>query len=117
MFFILVHVTFLAADASITLAHRRHSPHTDSISSSAILRNNHISLLSDLCTCVHVKKKLASKGSHSSSVSGSNRLVWLQASLVPRRYFVIWRKNTSGDLPIPFWFWCARMLAHCSILI
>jgi len=26
-------------------------------------------------------------------------------------------KNTSGDPPIPFWFWCAGMLAHCSILI
>ena len=30
--------------------------HTDSISNLAILRNNFISLLSDLCTCVHVKK-------------------------------------------------------------
>ena len=31
-------------------------PHTNSISNSAILRNNYISLLSDLCACVHVKK-------------------------------------------------------------
>ena len=52
----------------------KHSPHTNSISNSAILRNNSISLLSDLCTCVHVKKKWRHKGSHS-SVSGSNRLV------------------------------------------
>ena len=53
-------------------------PHTNSISNSAILRNNYISLLSDLYTCVHVKKKWRRKGSHSSSVSGSNRLVRLQ---------------------------------------
>jgi len=46
-------------------------PHTNSISNSAILRNNYISLLSDLCACVHVKKKWHRKGSHSSSVSGS----------------------------------------------
>ena len=45
------------------------------ISNSPILRNNYISLLSDLCTCVHVKKKWCRKGSHSSSVSSSNGLV------------------------------------------
>jgi len=34
-----------------------HFPHTNSIiSNSAILRNNYISLLSDLCACIHVKK-------------------------------------------------------------
>jgi len=33
-----------------------NTPHTNSISNSAILRNNYISLLSDLYTCVHVKK-------------------------------------------------------------
>ena len=32
------------------------SQHTNSISNSAILHNNYISLLSDLCACVHVKK-------------------------------------------------------------
>ena len=53
-------------------------PHTNNISNSAILRNNYITLLSDLCACVHVKKKWRRKGSHSSSVSGSNRLAWLQ---------------------------------------
>jgi len=42
---------------------------------SAILRNNYISLLSDLCACANVKKKWRRKGSHSSSVSRSNRLV------------------------------------------
>ena len=56
----------------------KHSPHTNSISNSAILGNNCILLLSDLCTCVHMKKKWHSKGSHSSSVSGSNCLMWLQ---------------------------------------
>ena len=35
----------------------KHSQHTNSISNSAILRNNYISLLSDLYACVHVKKK------------------------------------------------------------
>ena len=34
----------------------KHSPHTNIISNSAILRNNYISLLSDLCACVYVKK-------------------------------------------------------------
>ena len=55
----------------------KHFRHTNSISSSAILRNNYL-LLSDLCACVHVKKKWRLKGSHSSSVSTSNRLVWLR---------------------------------------
>ena len=31
---------------------------------------------------------------------------WVEASVVPRRFFTIRRKNTSGDPPIPFWFWC-----------
>ena len=42
------------------------------ISNSAILRNNYISLLSDLCTCVHVKKKWHRKRSHSSSVTSNS---------------------------------------------
>jgi len=101
--FILVNVTFLAADACLSSvkfaiyyraaslpsqvsyavlaeesqAFFKHSPHTNSISNSAILRNNYISLLSDLCACVglHVNKKWRRKGSHSSSESGSNRLM------------------------------------------
>ena len=60
------------------LKNHRLSSHTNSISNSATLHNNDISLLSDLCACVHVKKKWHRKGSHSSSVSGSNHLVWLQ---------------------------------------
>jgi len=39
----------------------KHSTHTNCISSSAILRNNYISLLSDLCACEHVKKNGAVK--------------------------------------------------------
>jgi len=101
MFFILVHVTFFSSRCMLELkfaiyymyraaslpsqasyavlaeesqAFFKHSPHTNRISNSAILRNNSISLLSDLCACVHVKKKWRRKGSHSSSVSGSNRL-------------------------------------------
>ena len=32
-------------------------------------------------------------------------------SLVPRQFFALRRKNTSGDPPIPFWFWwCTGML-------
>ena len=42
----------------------KHSPLTNSIPNSAILRNNYISLLGDLCACVHVKKKWRRKGSH-----------------------------------------------------
>ena len=77
MFFILVHVTFLSSRCMLELkfaiyyraaslpsrlpmqylaeesqAFFQHSPHTKSISNSAILRNNYISLLSDLCACV-----------------------------------------------------------------
>ena len=99
MFFILVHVTFFSSRCILELKFAiyyraaslpsqasyavlaeesqdffKHSPHTNSISNSAILRNNYISLLSDLCSCVHVKKKWRRKGNHSSSVSGSNRL-------------------------------------------
>ena len=86
MFFILVHVTFFSSRCTLELKfaiyHRAASPqassvdvcsaaeepltrpgllqtlpHTNSISNSAILRNNYISLLSDLWACVHVKKK------------------------------------------------------------
>ena len=69
----------------------KHSLHTNSISNSAILHNNYILLLSDLCTCIHGKKKWRCKGSHSSSVSSSNCLVW------PRT----WKK--------------AMGLVHCSV--
>jgi len=54
----------------------QHSSHTNSISNSAILRNYYISLLSDLCACIHVNKRWYRKGSHSFSVSGSNCLVF-----------------------------------------
>ena len=56
----------------------KHSLHTTCISNSAILCNNYISLLSDLCTCIHVKEKWHCKRSHSSSLSSSNHLVRLQ---------------------------------------
>ena len=78
MFLILVHVTFFSSRCMFELkfaiyyraaslpshavlaeesqAFFKHSQHTNSISNSAILRNNYISLLSDLCACVHVKK-------------------------------------------------------------
>ena len=35
----------------------------------------------------------------------------------PDRIFRARRKNGSGQLPIPFSFKCAGMLAHCSFLI
>ena len=81
MFFILVHVTFFSSRCMLELkfaiydraaslpsqasyavlaeesqAFFQHSQYTNSISNSAILRNNYISLLSDLCACVYVKK-------------------------------------------------------------
>ena len=68
-----------------------NTPHTNSISNSAILRNNYISLLSDLCACIHMKKKWRRNGSHRSSVSGSNHLAWLQT----------WKKSDG--------------LVHCSV--
>ena len=73
-------------------------PAHHSISNSTILRNNYISLLGDLCACVHVKEKWRRKGSHSSSVGGSNRLVWLQT----------WKKAMG---------WCTtqwKMLLFCA---
>ena len=74
----------------------KHSPHTNSISNSAILHNNYISLLSDLCACIHVKKKWRRKGSYSSSVSGSNRLVfgkkrWSGALLSEKCCCFVWK--------------------------
>ena len=78
----------LVEDLIIDQTFFKHSQHTNCIFNLAILRNNYISLPSDLCACVHVKKKWRRKGSHSSSVSGSNRLVWLQT----------WKKWWAGAL-------------------
>jgi len=80
MFFILVHVTFHQMHALAEVRHLSHSSksfltgcmqywlkyhwlqvcpaHQLSISNSTILRNDYISLLSDLCACVHVKKQV-----------------------------------------------------------
>ena len=66
----------------------KQSLHTNYISNLAILHNNYISLLSDLYTCVHMKKKWRCKGSHISSVNGSNCLVRLQT----------WKKRWAGAL-------------------
>ena len=88
MFFILVHVTsfssrcmlelkfaiyyraaslpsqaFYAVLAEESQAFFKRSQHTNSISNSAILRINYISLQSDLCACVYVKKKRRRKRS------------------------------------------------------
>ena len=87
----------LAEESQAFFKHSAHT-YTNSISNSAILRNNYISLLSDLCACVDVKKKWRRKGSHSSSVSGSNRLAWLQT----------WKKAMG---------WCTaqwKMLLFCA---
>ena len=35
----------------------------------------------------------------------------------PDPVFCTCRKNRSGELPVPFLFKCAGMLAHCSFLI
>ena len=120
MFFILVHVPFFSCRCMLELKfaiyYRAASlpPQasyavlaeesqaffklSNSISNSAILRNNYISLLSDLCACIHMKKKWRPKGNHSSSVNGSNRLVWLQT----------WKKAMG---------WCTaqwKMLLFCA---
>ena len=85
-FLILVHVTFYSSrcmlELKFTICYRaaslpsqasyavlaeesqaffKHSPHTNSSSNRAILRNNYISVLSDLCACVHVKKNGVAK--------------------------------------------------------
>ena len=79
-FFILVHITFfssrcmlelklaiyyraasLPSQASYTVLAQESSITPRSISNSAILRNNYISVLSDLCACVHGKKNGAVK--------------------------------------------------------
>ena len=39
------------------------------------------------------------------------------ASLVPRPHFLCVPAGKKGELPIPFSFKCAGMLAHCSFLI
>ena len=49
--------TVLAEESLTRPGFFKHSPHTNSISNSAILSNNYILLLSDLCACIHVKKK------------------------------------------------------------
>jgi len=87
--------------------------HQHSISNSAILCNNYISLLIHLCACVHVKKKWCRKGSHSSSVSSSNCLVWLQ----------IWKKvmgwctaqwRRKKNILATFWFGTLTMLFNAT---
>ena len=51
---------------------------------------------------------------------GHETRVWhggLAVVSFPDRIFRARRKNGSGQLPIPFSFKCAGMLAHCSFLI
>ena len=42
---------------------------------------------------------------------------WVELVSFPDRIFCACRKNGPGQLPIPFSFKCAGMLAHCSFLI
>ena len=73
-------------------------PHTNSISNSAILRNN-LYFVTKWFVRLHTREeKWRRKGSHSSSVSGSNRLVWFQT----------WKKAMG---------WCTaqwKMLLFCA---
>ena len=78
-------------------------PAHNRISNSAILHSNYILLLSDLCTCVHVKKKWHRKGSHSSSVSGSNCLVRLQTKKKKKK------EKHFGHL---VWYFCDAFKRH-----
>ena len=108
MFFILVHVTFLAADACLSwslpsITEQLVSPHRLPMQywlknyrlSSNTPRTPTVFLIQQPCVIakwfvhmLHGKKKWRRKGSHSSSVSGSNRLVWLQT----------WKKRWAGAL-------------------
>ena len=82
--YIIIYIYIQGWDDNINSSVHNSTPHiflllhTNCISNSAILCNNYISLLSNLCACVHAKKKWCCKGSHSSSVSSSNRLLRLQ---------------------------------------
>ena len=117
--FILVHVIFLAADACLSwslqsIKEQQAFPHR--LPMQYWLKNPRLSsnspstptvfliqqfciilLLSNLCACVHVEKKWRRKGSHSSSVSGSNCLVWLQT----------WKKAMS---------WCTAQWKCCCFV-
>ena len=77
----------------------KHSPLNTSIPNSAILRNNYISIQSSKWS-VRMRtreEKWRHKGSHSSSVSGSNRLVWLQT----------WKKAMG---------WCTCSVKNAAVL-
>jgi len=76
----------LPSQAEESQAFFKHSPHTNRISNSSILRNNYISLLSDLCACVHVKKKWRCRGSHSSFFYVQNKHV-MQAHCTTCKWF------------------------------
>ena len=57
-----------------------------------------------LCLCFRFAGIIESlcKGTGTSDITGKN-CAWVEGcSLVPRRFFAIRRKNTSGDPPIPF---------------
>ena len=111
--FILVHVTFFSSRIMFELnfaiyyraarlplqasyavlteesqAFFKHSPHTNSISNSAISHNNYISLLSDLCACVHVKKN--------GIVKEAIVLQW--AVRIPSRDFILGKKRWASAL-------------------
>ena len=72
MFLFLFMSLFIAADACLSWSLLSIKEQQVSL--------HRLSMLSDLCACVHVKKKWRRNGSHSSSVSGSNLLqAWKKA--------------------------------------
>ena len=61
------------------------------------------------------KKRKQKQSKSKGSVGYSS--VLSQVVSFPDRIFRARRKNGSGQLPIPFSFKCAGMLAHCSFLM
>ena len=97
----------------------KHSLHTNCISNSAILCNNYISWPSDLCACVHDKKKMASqrkpyffseqfKSPHETSnlvkeVMGWYTAQWKCCCFVQKP---LWKSHANLNYPI--WIWKRR---------
>ena len=68
------------------LKNHRLSSNTSRISNSAIMRNNYISLLSDLCACVHVKKNGVVKEPMGKEEEEERKMSWLSGDFLVR-YF------------------------------
>ena len=90
----------------------KHSLSTNCISNSEILHKNYISLQSDLCACVHVKKKLASQ----------RKPQFFSEQFESQVYFRIGDKLCNTIQParhlaqIIYWQLWEQMQGHCKCL-